>query len=201
MNPDYLILYHESKLGIRFFEFVLLVLIEQRQYDTLEECYQEEGILFIQMIESLEKEGYVKWHGTKTADISLRKKAEDVFIKITKNKSKGAVSDVNLWFDEWRNLFPEGVNNGGFRYRGNRLEGLKKMIKFVSLNPYSKEEIFEATKKYVERFAQKGYMYMLLAHYFIEKKDTGSTLESECETLRETGSKPVETPNYGRNVK
>ena len=107
--------------------------------------------------------------------------------------------DVHLWIDEWRNLFPEGVNTAGYRYRGNKVEVLKKMLKFVTLYDFTKEEIFQATKKYVERFSVRGYNYMQQAHYFIDKKDAGSSLASECETLKE--SKPQsETTSYGRTI-
>ena len=80
---------------------------------------------------------------------------------------------------------------------------LKKMTKFVASYPYSKEEIFEATKRYVERFSFRGYSYMQQAHYFIDKKEVGSTLASECEGLKEAKSKlkqTEETIDYGRKV-
>lgn len=106
--------------------------------------------------------------------------------------------NVESWIDDWRNLFPEGINPAGYRYRGNKLEVTKKMLKFVANHPYSKEEIFEATKRYIERFSVRGYNYMQQAHYFIEKKDTGSNLEAECENLREV--KPQKEERYGGKV-
>ena len=198
MNSEYLNLYLEGKLDITFFEFVLLVLVYQNEEAVLKNCYDEDFMVFSQMIKKLESYGYVKWHGSDVKEISLRKRGEDLFEKLNRKKRK-PTPDVHLWIEEWRNLFPAGTNNGGYRYRGNKLEVLKKMIKFVSLHPYSKEEIFEATKRYIERFSIRGYNYMQQAHYFIEKKDTGSNLESECENLREKPNKE-EIRIYGGTI-
>ena len=65
------------------------------------------------------------------------------------------------------------------------------MTKFVDTYDFTKEEIFKATKNYVDKFAMKGYMYMQQAHYFIDKKDSGSSLAAECEGLREIGVEQV----------
>ena len=188
MNQEYITLYLENKLDITFFEFVLLVLVYQNEEAALKDCYDKDFMVFSQMIQKLESYGYLKWHGSDIKDISLRKLGEDFFAKLSKKKRK-PIPDVDLWIEDWRKLFPEGVNKGGYRYRGNKLEVLKKMIKFVTAYDYSKEEIFEATKRYVERFSIRGYTYMQQAHYFIEKKDAGSSLASECETLREKPNK------------
>lgn len=197
MNGEYLKLYLETKLDIGFFELILLVVIYQNEEEVLKKCYDEDFIAFSRMVKTLESYGYVKWHGSNATDISLRKKGEDLFAKLSKKKKP--IPDVELWIDDWRKIFPEGVNTGGYRYRGNKLEVTKKMLKFVATYEYSKEEIFEATKRYVERFAVKGYAYMQQAHYFIEKKDAGSNLASECETLREQPNKQ-EVRIYGGTI-
>lgn len=197
MNPDYLILYHENKLEITFFEFILLVLIEQREFDTLEDCWNDDYLDFERKIRKLEELGYIKWHGSKFDEFGLRKRGEDLFKKL-QHKNSATTNKVSIWIDSWRNIFPEGVNEGGYRYRGNKLEVLKKMTKFVATYKYSREEIFEATKRYVERFSVKGYKYMQMAHFFIEKKDVGSNLASECENLKET--KTEKTILYGGRV-
>lgn len=194
MNENYLKLYLESKLDITFFEFALLVLVHQSEEYILKDCYDKDFILFSRMVRNLESLGYIKWHGSEVKDISLRKRGEDLFSKLTAKKKP--LPDVSLWIEDWRKIFPEGTNPSGYRYRGNKLEVLKKMIKFVTLYDYSKEEIFEATKRYVERFSVRGYNYMQQAHYFIEKKDAGSTLASECESLREKPNKE-KTQIYG----
>lgn len=195
MDEKYLKIYQENDLDITFYEFVFLVLINEQSWDILHKIYQEGDYDFHVRVKSLEEKGYVKWYGPAVEHLTFRTKGEDLFKKVKKLDK----SDVHSWINEWRNLFPEGVNNSGYRYRGSRLECLKKMIKFVASYPFSKEEIFEATKRYIERFSVRGYLYMQQAHYFIEKKETGSNLASECESLKETQIL-TESTNYGGKV-
>lgn len=130
--------------------------------------------IFERVIESLEKSGYVKIIGPdKTKDFILRKKAISLL----------GENDVSEWYEEWRNLFPKGINAGGYHYRGNKGEILKKLSKFVENNPeYTKEQIMQATSNYINRMMRSG-SYMMLAHYFIDKKDVGSSLLTELENL------------------
>ena len=195
MLSDYFEVY--KKANLRMYEFSLLVLIYEDSREFLEEIYKNNFIDFDTGIRYLETMGYIKRHGETVGDIMLRKAGETLFSAITKREEKRKPkSGVHLWFDEWRNLFPEGSNNAGYRYRGNRLEGLKKMVKFVSTYPeFTKEEIYEATRNYVNKFAIRGYNYMQQAHYFIEKKDVGSTLASECEGLKEKGTRLTQKPS------
>ena len=79
-------------------------------------------------------------------------------------------------------------------------EVINKIIKFVNSHYYSIDEIFQATRDYVERFSLKGYAYMQQAHYFIEKRGVGSSLSAECEGLAEKSNKIEEGENYGRSV-
>jgi hypothetical protein len=144
----------------------------------------------------------VKWYGKDPEDITLRKAGEDLFKKHVGTKKKiTTAKEVGQWIQSWREIFPEGVNTAGFRYRGNKDEVIKKMIKFVNTHDYSLEQIFQATRDYVERFSLKGYAYMQLAHYFIEKRGVGSTLSAECEALTERSSNNKEEgKDYGRAI-
>lgn len=196
MNKEYIKLFLESRLEITFFEFTLLVLIYQNEISLLRNLYNEDFMTFTCYLVSLEQQGYIKQVGSDVEQLSLRKKGDDLFSSISKKHK--SVANVEVWIDEWRAIFPEGVNTGGYRYRGNRLDVLKKMTKFVASHSFTKEEIFEATKRYVERFSSRGYNYMQQAHYFIEKKDSGSNLEAECESLKEV--KPQNDVEYGRTI-
>lgn len=139
--------------------------------------------IFEQVIIKLEKEGYVKITGPdKSKDFVLRKKSLSLFTQ---------ESNVSEWYEEWRNLFPKGINPAGYRYRGNRQQVLTNLTKFVRKHPqYSKEQIFKATKNYINRCMRTG-SYMMLAHYFINKKDVGSTLLTELENLEDNGNQEV----------
>lgn len=116
----------------------------------------------------------------------------------TINIFKDVKSDnVEHWIEQWRELFPAGSNSNGFRYRGDKQGCLNKMKIFVKNNPkVTKETIFTATKKYVEKFKGNGYMFMKQAHYFIGK-DKGSFLLSEIEGLSE---KDIETYSFNERL-
>jgi len=198
INIKYLNMYKETPL-LHFVDMVLLILIYEEQFEFIKEVEHENFIEFNARIRHLEALGYIKKHGSNPEDISMRKMGEELFKKYAPKNTKKIQSEVHLWIDAWRQLFPSGSNIGGYLYRGNRLECLKKMVKFVDSHKYTKEEIFQATKNYVDKFAIKGYSYMQQAHYFIEKRDTGSTLESECEALKDNNN-TAKTTTYGRKI-
>ena len=133
---------------------------------------------FSKFLEYSKKAGFIVKNGLVLRENSLS------LLSSPKEKVK---NDVRSWINEWRAIFPKGKNSGGFIYRGSRSDCLKKMTKFIKDNPdYTKEQIIEATKVYVSRFAMKNYQYMQLANYFIHHKDRGSTLEAELENFENT---------------
>ena len=199
MLGEYYEVYKRAEL--RLYEFFLLVLIYEQNHEYLEEIHDNNFIDFNTGIKYLETQGLVKQHGEKPTDVTLRKSGEDLFNKYFSKTKKKEINDVHTWIDLWREIFPKGSNQGGYRYRGNRLEALKKMTKFVDAYDFTKEEIFKATKNYVDKFALRGYMYMQQAHYFIEKKDSGSSLASECEGVRENKDLPItQRTEYGERL-
>jgi hypothetical protein len=199
MLSDYFKVYKEAAL--RLYEFSLLVLIYEENHEFIQLIHSVNFIDFNTAVHFLETRGYVKRFGDQPTDVMLRKPAENMFkhLETKKKPSLKRNEDVAKWFDQWRDLFPAGSNSIGYRYRGNRLDGLKKMVKFVNSYPYTKEEIFQATKNYVDRFAIRGYNYMQQAHYFIDKQGVGSSLASECEDLRSSPT-PKQESGYGGEV-
>ena len=200
IDERYLRMY-EDEPRFPFMDMVLLICIFEKKLEFVKIFYDEDFMKFNMSIKYLEERGYVKKYGPAPTDITMRKIGEDLFKKYIGTKKKKKVNDTHVWFDAWRTLFPEGSNTAGYRYRGSRLEGLKKMTKFVDSYDYTKEEIFQATKNYVERFAIRGYAFMQQAHYFIDKKDTGSALASELEGLEEQSSRSNQEPGYGRTIR
>lgn len=100
------------------------------------------------------------------------------------------------WIDEWIDLWPKGVRSGGYLVRSDKKSCEKKMNKFLKEHSkVTKEQIFEATKIYVERLRRANWSYMMLATYFIDKEERGSTLAMEIDNLRNKtqGSVKVET--------
>jgi hypothetical protein len=199
INDEYLRMYNEERM-FPFWNMVLLVFIYEKQFEYLQVIHDENFMEYEEIIKYLEKRGYIKKFGSKPTDVTLRRHGEDIFKKYV-GKRKKKPTDVHTWIDSWRELFPPGSSNTGYRYRGNRLESLKKMIKFMdSHEKVTKEEIFKATKHYVDKFAIKGYAFMQQAHYFIEKKEVGSTLESEIESLKERKDEGPRKPRYGERI-
>lgn len=149
------------------------------------QCIYEKKYEFLRMIigynvvdwEFLEKELYIKITGDSFEDIMPRQKMLDIFQ--TKDEQT-----VAKWIDSWVNLFPKGVKSGGYYVKSNAQDCLKKMIKFIKVRRYSKEQIFQATKNYVDRKAKENYAYMMRADYFIEK-DGVSALATEISSLGE----------------
>ena len=181
---------------------IFLTFIYEDQLEFIEKLYNENFIEYNRHVDILEKRGLVKKHGFDVKDFTLRKAGEDILQKYLGKKRKKTQTDVNMWIEEWRKIFPGGVNSGGYRYRGERMEVLKKMTKFVNSYDYTKEEIFKATENYVKRFALRGYAYMQQAHYFIDKQGTGSSLAAECEAVREKPqNKENEQRGYGRTIR
>lgn len=199
IDRRYLTLHEELKIPL--WQFMILIFIYEEQHEFLQISLDENFIWFSGTIRSLENIGLVKWHGSSVAEITLRQKGEDLFKKhVGKKKKIHTSKDIKEWIDSWREIFPEGINTGGFRYRGDKAEVIKKMIKFVNTYDYSIDQIFQATRDYVERFSLKGYAYMQQAHYFIEKRGVGSTLNAECESLNEKSNETEEGKDYGRSV-
>ena len=189
-----------NNVKISFNDFILLILVYEEAYEFLEHAYKGNFMDFNLSIRYLEERGFVKWHGNTVQEITLRKAGEELFKKYVGAKKRvHTAKEISQWIQSWREIFPEGVNSAGFRYRGDKGEVTKKMIKFVNTYDYSIEQIFQATRYYVDRFSQKGYAYMQQAHYFIEKRGAGSTLNAECEGLSDVKSNKEEN-TYGRSV-
>lgn len=88
------------------------------------------------------------------------------------------------WLEEWRNLFPKGYKQGSLPLRGDLKSIEKKMMRFLKTYPYSKEEIIEATRKYLKDQEKENYAYTKVAQYLIEK-DGVSALAGLCEAFLE----------------
>lgn len=96
---------------------------------------------------------------------------------------KALTNDVESWIDEWTALWPSGVKNSGKAVKSDRVSNLNKMAKFVKIyKNYTKEQIMEATKYYLENRQRNGWGYTMVAHYFILKEGI-SALAAEIDNL------------------
>lgn len=104
---------------------------------------------------------------------------------------------IEEWIADYLNLFPEGKYFGR-SLRTNTKDCLDRMRWFLNNYTYSREQIFNATKQYLEaqRTSPEGYKYTRNSTYFICKGKGGidrvSDLSTECEKVVRDGYKEVE---------
>lgn len=111
-------------------------------------------------LEKLEKDGWVKIEGEV---IEASAKFKKVFKKYISHVG------VEVWINEYRELFPKGHKVFKRLVRGDRNGCIEKMQAFVKTYPqYTKERIIAVTKQYIFGFG-KSYDGMQCADYFIEK--------------------------------
>lgn len=143
--------------------------------------------------QKLERLGYIKigpdetFYARKSAmDLVGKDDVKEVKTEAIDEKvpiSSKEVDSVADWIPDWRALFPMGVKTGGYSVRGTRSGCIKKMRKFFRNNPeVTKEQVFEATRKYVSDKQMVNFAYMKIADYFIEK-DGASLLEEYVEQV------------------
>ena len=162
-----------DEAGVTVNQFMLLTLIEsnlipkcvERKFDDLLKLQEN---LFIKILED---------------KIVLRNKGQ---LLIKHKNSPIVLEEIVSLAKELREIFPPGLKNGtSYRWRGTVIDVTTKLKKFLSNHPqYSKKEIIEATKHYVESFKYGDMQYMQLLIYFIEKNSVSKLLE-ELEALRE----------------
>ncbi len=151
-------------------------LLCQKRYSDLEflvDIY-EIGEITLKVIEDI---GYIKvpWEKGKY----LRDIIPYIEVLVEKEEK------VEDWIQDWRSLFPKGVKTSGYPVRGSKGGCIKKMKKFMKEHPdVTKEQIYEATKNYIEKKRREGYSCTKVADHFIEK-DKSSILESYIEELGE----------------
>jgi len=173
-----------SKLEISISEYILIYLLYH-------DC-REKIVATTEMILNLEAKGFVK---DLPEGITLRKKTLDLFNVAVPIKT----SSLEEFVENYRNLFPSGVKSGNRLVKGDKHGCLTKLKTFSIKYPeYTKEDILEATKVYIDLCRKRNYDKMTSADYFIEK-DKLSMLASYCEDIKTRGVQVVkETGSVGR---
>lgn len=144
------------------------------------DCITDEAVTDL-----LDKEAIIECGGVVMISEHYKKA---MFESLEKDKTNKLIKlDLKKFVDEYRELFPKGNNYNGYPYRGDRQGCLKKMARFIKLNPdYTPEIIIAATNKYINEKKKDNYDFMHLAHYFIEKNGV-SLLGSFCEHILDSG--------------
>jgi len=144
---------------------------------------------YVEVLRELQKKGFVTivgklYTGTKISQILLQPKAVKLFLVRNKSSVK---KEVATWIQEYRNLFPKGLNSLGYPYKGDKNGCIDKMATFILNNPeYTKDLILKVTNFYIDEKKKDNFDYMKQAHYFIEK-DRVSSLAAYCEQFGEEG--------------
>lgn len=123
-------------------------------------------------------------------EVKIHEEYKSIF-KVKKTVSK---KDVEEWINDYRELFPAGINASGYPFRGSKASCVDKMIKFLNTNDYEKDIILQATKEYVAIKKRDSYQYMQLADNFISKNNV-STLLSFCELMTEDFKPTINVEN------
>lgn len=103
---------------------------------------------------------------------------------------------VSEWINEWLELFPQ-EKHFNRSLRTNARDCADRMKWFRTQYFYTKDEIFRATKNYLEcqRISPDGHKYTRNSTYFISKgrgsADRISDLATECEKVKNTKEKPT----------
>ena len=99
---------------------------------------------------------------------------KDTINKLIGNEDKRFESlalKVQALFPKQKMIYPNGQTSP-FYFRCNKTEIKNKLKKFIEMyGEVSDEDILDATKRYVDSYAPKGYRGMRLAKYFIIKDD------------------------------
>ena len=146
-------------------------------------------------IKGLEKNNYVIYEHKKSVKItskgqSLIKKYNEYFKKAKKKTNThimGKKYTNNV--EEYRELFPAGKLPHGKPARVNVKTLINNFRWFFSNYNYTWNEVIDATKRYVNEYAQKDYMYMQTSQYFISKEDKTKVKQSQladyCDMIRD----------------
>jgi len=141
-------------------------------------------------LESLEERSFLK---IIPGGFSKREKITKLFASVLES------AKVEDWIDEWRHIWPSGVQSGGKPVRGSKDDCTKKMKVFLGKTGYTKQQVFDAAQAYVLERKHNRYQYMTLANYFIKKGDD-SPLEAWCEQLDEDTSRQEDYGSFHKEV-
>lgn len=132
-----------------------------------------------------------------TKQITITKKGMD-FINLLDNYFIKAKKKTNIQLmgkdflqsiDVYREIFPKGKLPSGLPARNNTKALGESFRWFFETFDYTWDEIYKATKMYVNEYRANNYLYMQTSQYFIAKQDKHkvkkSTLADYCDMVRD----------------
>lgn len=139
------------------------------------ECNMNEIEQVILQLNCWQKQGYIRIIDYENISICLRKKLETLI-----------EPEVDSWIKEWTDLWSGiycGIKPYGYYVKQSPSSNKARMKEFLKENNFTKEEIFQATKNYLEDKRQCNWEFTKKSNKFINDTD-GSTLYSYCDALK-----------------
>lgn len=133
--------------------------------------------------DSLINKGYITRDGLESkalriTDEGINKINNIIYTPKVEEATKEETESIESFADKLRLLFPKGFKNGTkHSWRGTNKDIVDKLKKFYFVygDKYSRKQIYNATKQYVEEMTDNPYMRTL--KYFIFKKDINQGAE------------------------
>ena len=134
----------------------------------------------------------------------LTEYGEDVIKTILKNSENDMPSpeEITMIAENLRSIYPTGKKPGTpYNWKGSQRDIEKRLEKFFIIygKEYTKEQLINATKEYVDAF--KGdYRFMRLLKYFIWKKEDGNESSDLADYIDNAGQDNADNDSNWTNT-
>jgi hypothetical protein len=156
------------KLGLTLQETLIAIAISMGKYKETVTNMLNRGIITLDLFKQGSPDITSKW-----------KSKVDSFLASDEQRLETLALKVQDCFPKQKLMYANG-GESPFYFRCNKTEIKNKLKKFLDIyGEVSDDDIIDATKRYVDTYAPKGYVGMRLAKYFILKDDKRLTIDDE----------------------
>ena len=156
------------KLGLTLQETLIAIAISMGKYKETATNMLNRGIITLDLFKQDSPDITSKW-----------KSKVDSFLASDEQRLETLALKVQDCFPKQKLMYANG-RESPFYFRCNKTEIKNKLKKFLDFyGEVSDDDIIDATKRYVDTYASKGYLGMRLAKYFILKDDKRLTVDDE----------------------
>ena len=156
------------KLGLTLQETLIAIAISMGKYKETVTNMLNRGIITLDLFKQGSPDITSKW-----------KSKVSSFLASDEQRLETLALKVQNCFPKQKLMYANG-RESPFYFRCNKTEIKNKLKKFLDIyGEVSDDDIIDATKRYVDTYAPKGYVGMRLAKYFILKDDKRLTVDDE----------------------
>lgn len=156
------------KLGLTLQETLIAIAISMGKYKETVTNMLNRSIITLDLFKQGSPDITSKW-----------KSKVDSFLASDEQRLETLALKVQDCFPKQKLMYANG-RESPFYFRCNKTEIKNKLKKFLDIyGEVSDDDIIDATKRYVDTYAPKGYVGMRLAKYFILKDDKRLTVDDE----------------------